>query len=166
MTSSWLGTFTIIEQYPELFCGCMAYNNRSSNTELSRRSMLVTVGAVGSIGVAGCLKPLQEMGVGQGPGQVIVTSSNSTHTLSVEVVSKNETTLYEQEYDLRSRVADETGWYSGDAHAIHVTIDGNRTRTILFETSTSECNNERVYVSADENESVDVETGCVDANSD
>jgi hypothetical protein len=134
----------------------MEPTDHRSRPNISRRTALSIIGTVGSLGLAGCA---QFSGIGES-ASVTVINNNSSNTASVKLLSKNETVILDEEYDLNPN-ASPTKEYTGNASRIIVSINGENTKTVSVASSFSSCKPEQIVASVEKNGNVSVTTSCV-----
>lgn len=134
----------------------MSDENSQSHSKITRRTVLSGIGAVGSLGLAGCIN-LESFFESSG---VTVINNNTSNTASVKVLSKNKTILVDEKFELEPNASPSRS-YTGNASKIIVAINGKIVKKVPFEMAQPYCKSEGIVVSIKENGSVSVDTSCI-----
>jgi hypothetical protein len=138
----------------------MAPTDNQSRFTISRRTALSAIGTVGSLGLTGCLQSV----MGETSSVTVINNNNTSNTVSVDVVSDNGTIITNKTFDLNPKVSP-TFEYTGNASKISVTVNGNRTKTVPFVSSSfSSCPLDKVeynVVTLHKNGSISISTSCI-----
>lgn len=134
----------------------MTPKNNQSRSKISRRTALSVIGAVGSLGLAGCIN-LESFFESSA---VTVANSNASNTTSVKILSEKGTILVDKKYDLKPNESQSTS-YTGNASKIIVGVNGKVVKEAPFTMSKPYCEVEQIVVYVKENGNVSVRTSCL-----